>query len=745
MAKNYLDIEASGELVKKSIEEICYIISQNGEESNGKYFQFYYDTETAHEDPLDAVSIKLVDIEIPEFPEIPDIPEIPEIPGINGERGQLLISNGEEWVENSNIYYMPFTTEENTILRLGPDLISNTTEEQRLKNSLIITGNSSASIDEPIWSTEGDSSRLDREDKTTYKMVLSNAAQATFQDKSNTFFGGEALTAIDEDSRLTLHGGKLDLTRGSSDEAPEVFIHGDSIIHIDNGEVFKENIIDSVKVIATADKQEYINNGLSLNGIEVNYEMPEGWESIEHLKAMGYTYGGATGSFPDEYTYRQETTYQLKETVFDKYSYDGEASMRGEHRTELILRDRGKIHVYEGGGLRLFGSSLLEASGDAKLKMDGNARFLCEDNADIKVSENSDIHINNAGVLRVQSQFDNKGSVVCINDGSAIIMNGDENGSPCLHCGNTEFNFCGTASYGAYVDRYNEKELPYVGSSGDLQIKIKNKTQIYCDGQGENYIKISSDSDKRVDLQYLGNCFTQMTGNAHSEIHDNSKFIMRGRYNAINSSRNPWNDGTSNGHNNDNWIRPIKPSDSPVIGMYDVAQFTMRGVWNYDEGPVSTTASIRFNDPTLTEINFTTISEMRENAPDTYELLKKARNSIEVMDWIDDNGTNQTQITSAVLSDGGFEIKVTKYKYSKIPYEWNAYLEKLEGQPVLEVIENSDVRIRGNSELKLTDYSIIANENGITFKDNTDEVTFSMTELKQLKALLTNSSIEGSD
>ena len=114
MNNNYLDIEANGNVVKKSIEEICHNISQNVLENNGKFFKLKVDTENTYEDELDAVSIVL------ENPE--------EKQKIEEERGKILVANGFNWTTSSELYIFKqdLLDEDNNFLGLnyviGPDL-----------------------------------------------------------------------------------------------------------------------------------------------------------------------------------------------------------------------------------------------------------------------------------------------------------------------------------------------------------------------------------------------------------------------------------------------------------------------------------------------------------------------------------------------------------------------------------------------------------------------------------------------
>ena len=190
MSKNYLDIAANGNLVKKSIEELCFAISQNPEENSGKYFRLRYDTENEHTNELDRVSIVLEAIK-------------PEMPKINGKLGQILINDGNNWITPSEIFFSSNETE----TRVGPSLIDTS------KKSFVLNGN-------PLFKTKEDGSLRDNE---TFKFSLNDFA--------NVSFGGENLSVLDGSSQLILHdSSKLNLTRNS-----QIFAHGPVQLHIDDG------------------------------------------------------------------------------------------------------------------------------------------------------------------------------------------------------------------------------------------------------------------------------------------------------------------------------------------------------------------------------------------------------------------------------------------------------------------------------------------------------------------------------
>lgn len=86
---------------------------------------------------------------------------------------------------------------------------------------------------------------------------------------------------------------------------------------------------------------------------------------------------------------------------------------------------------------------------------------------------------------------------------------------------------------------------------------------------------------ENAQFRMSNNSFTQMTGESHSEMHDDSIFIMRGvpldYYKK--PTIKPWADGNFMG-----WTRPIeKRGNGPVTELYDKSQILIRGKWDTTE------------------------------------------------------------------------------------------------------------------------------------------------------------------
>jgi hypothetical protein len=331
-----------------------------------------------------------------------------------------------------------------------------------------------------------------------------------------------------------------------------------------------------------------------------------------------------------------------------------------------------------------------------------------------------------------------------MNGGGTIIFNANEVGNikydPLLLASPNSFIFNGQGATGRVGNKPSITNWNFDGQyslkpeNRNPRIQIADETMIIVDaarGSGANYIKIGAGEDQLLQLHLTGNIFQQMSGNAHSEIHDDSKLIMRGPL----GSNQPWLDGVQyGGHCDRDWRRPILQDNSPVLGMYDVSQFIMRGTWNTDDDWTLNNFEITLGDwdaalPLPTSV---------EDLPEEFKQKLFIGNMTKIRDYTDEDGNILTTFTLT-----GTNLKVANYEYSTKPLDWKEHIDKIEDQPVVEIIENADIRVYGNSELKLINYSIIANSEGFTFKDNTigEEVSFSISELKELKKLLTGATI----
>lgn len=671
---NYLDIYATGAEIKKVLEEMVKALTFNVEENNNKFFALKVNSNEVFDDPLNSVSIELL-----------DIPE--NIKTLDGEYGQLIINDGFNWGEGSQLYTSNFLTgdiEDGNYeeVRLGLDLITDNSTKKRL----VLSGNAKSI---PAMNSNGTTEEnIKINDELTFKMVLANNSKmnfkdwskATFSGKSNVLFTDNSLVVLDNDTRFTMHdNAKMDITGET-----EVFIHDSTKIHIDGEEEFASNVLihgpatfnmsgSSWSIKTVAYKLSYSDIGgkpdpdLTIEEI-MNHPLTtiqiisSGYDSIEEILADGYKLDeiGELNKYSSYYYIR--VNYGKKQKLSGNNIY-----LPDIKEPTFEMKDKGYLGILDSAALHVAGSSLMT--------LDSNSRFMMADAAQVMLRGGSQIYMNNSAslVLEGVSGLNMRGSAgIHMNAGGQIVFNctDDYQYSPYFIADPNGITFSGQGSEGVDQNGFassllitpDDLKLENINASDNnpfITIKDSSTLMVTPEKNGINYINISAAQDKIVQLYFLGNVFNQMTGNSHSEIHDNSKFIMRGPLNGL----TPWQDGIRNGHNNEDWIRPIKPNNSPVFGMYDTSQFIMRGIWNID--------------------------------PETK------------------------------------------------PEDWDENIKKIDGQPLMEIIENAEVRITGESVFKMTDFIIEATSEGISFSDGTEDntVSFSISELKELKKFLSNTDI----
>lgn len=664
MAENYLDLEATAIQVKKGIEEIVGILTDNIRENNNKFIALELDEDGLPDDPtedelLERTSLVLKTIEV----------ESSEQKPIESALNEMLIGDGNNWTKKSNWF-----------IREG--VVEGTSFHDQIESTdSFIFGTKSANpaISSLIFSDGIDSDLTDFYDSNLFQ--IGEKSNFIIRNKSDVKIGRivDSENLSPDYTRVHIFdGAKVDLDGGRSYGkygSPEVYMHGNVKIHIGDGRNLGPNF-------------------------DLNY----------------------TGNNPIGNWIKTPT-----------------------------------VHMYDKAYLSMNQGSSIVASNTAQANFfAGVFRMETAKNPTDYVYSPCFSMTGRSSVLMNGDEIDGQpGPCLCMNGRGHIVFNAKNpaNGSgwsmldPYLLAEPTSFIFIGQGSSGTEsggtltqtpceIKKYFGGKSSLSPANKNPQIKIANESMIVIDtaDNGANWIKISAGEDKLIELVLTGNIFQQMSGNAHSEIHDDSKLIMRG---PLSEDKKAWEDGLGeqdNGHCGRDWRRPILPDNSPVFGMYDISQFAMRGVWDLDNIWNTRTTTFYISDWD------TTLSTPKSMAEIPQEYLQQLANynMNKVRDLVDENGNILTQFTVS-----GTTLEIYNFEYSTMPANWNEHIQKIEDQPVVEIIENADVRIYGNSELKLTNYSIIANSEGFTFKDNNtgDYEIFSMENLKQLKKLLENSTI----
>ena len=626
--KNYLDLEPTAAQIKKSIEEIVEKLTENVVENKDKIFTLKVDTGNIPQnfngaltdDMLDKVKIRLQTVSA--------------ISPVEGKIGQMIMSDGNNWIRKSEFYTSLFTCgnqEEGgyTEVRFGPDLIDGPNIQGRPISRLVLSGNPLSLKDKESVSTI-EAEKIKQADEKTFKMVIAETAKATFKNNSNFSVDSKGLHFAADNSnwsinRFTLTGGaNMDVT-GDASGSPQVYIHGKCFLNLDRG----------------YNPSSKINNYTGNNAVISSLE-------------------GAT----------------------------------------IAIHDKAMLAMSEG--------AYLTASDMAKVYFEGNSIFKTANNAEAYFEKDSKLHMQgghivmNAGTLLFSPEYYKP--CICMNGGGQIVFNAysdplssrpDTEYDPYLIANPTSFIFLGQGSSGSVTNSSGTQNpsspiSEFWGPSSlkparrNPQIQIADETMIIIDaamGGGSNYLKIGACRG--------GQTQTHILDNTHLELRQNSIISLRGEYQY--SQNGPIGDFPI--------TRQYGSPDGTgsMLTMYDNAVFIMRSEWpEYQTSDYSGKKDHRGGD--LSETTWKTDLDFwkRDGSP----LFGMVGNSV-------------LKLQNAAIIDMNTGSSINM---------------------------NSSASITMNaSSINLNNGKIAVNEQGITFEQGENSITFTFSELEQLKALITPS------
>ena len=625
--KNYLDLEPTAAQVKKSIEEIVEKLTKNVVENKDKIFTLKVDTGNIPQnfngaltdDMLDKVKIRLQTVSA--------------ISPVGGKIGQMIMSDGNNWIRKSEFYTSLFTTENSeeggyTEVRFGPDLIDDPNIQGRPISRLVLSGNPLSLKDKESVSTI-EAEKIKQADEKTFKMVIAETAKAKFKNNSNFSVDSNGLHFAADNSnwsvnRFTLTGGaNMDVT-GDASGSPQVYIHGKCFLNLDSG------------YNPSSKKNNYTGDNAVISGLE-----------------------GAT----------------------------------------IAMHDKAMLAMSEG--------AYLEASDIAKVYFEGNSIFKTADNAEAYFEKDSKLHMQgghimmNAGTLLFSPEYYKP--CICMNGGGQIVFNAysseislpDTGYDPYLIANPTSFIFLGQGSKGSETNSSGTQNPSFPISDlwgpsylkparRNPQIQIADETMIIIDaatGGGSNYLKIGACRG--------GQTQTHILDNTHLELRQNSIISLRGKYQY--SENGPIGDFPI--------TRQYGSPDGTgsMLTMYDNAVFIMRSEWpEYQTSDYSNKKDHRGGN--LSETTWKTDLDF----------------------WKIDGSPLFGMVGNSVL--------------------------KLQNAAIIDMNTGSSINMNSNasitmnaSSINLNNGKIAVNEQGITFEQGENSITFTFSELEQLKALITPS------
>ena len=635
--KNYLDLESTAAQVKKSIEEIVEKLTENVVENKDKIFTLKVDTGNIPQnfngaltdDMLDKVKIRLQTVSA--------------ISPVEGKIGQMIMSDGNNWIGKSEFYTSLFTCgnqEEGayTEVRFGPDLIDDPNIHGRPISRLVLSGNPLSLEDKESYSTIV-AEKIKQADAKTFKMVIAETAKATFKNNSNFSVDSNGLHFAADNSnwsvnRFTLTGGaNMDVT-GDASGSPQVYIHGNCFLNLDSG----------------YNPSSKIYNYTGINAVISSLE-------------------GAT----------------------------------------IAIHDKAMLAMSEG--------AYLTASDMAKVYFEGNSIFKTANNAEAYFEKDSKLHMQgghivmNAGTLLFSPEYYKP--CICMNGGGQIVFNAyrdplssrpDTEYDPYLIANPTSFIFLGQGSSGSVTNSSGTQNpsspiTEFWGPSSlkparrNPQIQIADETMIIIDaaeGGGSNYLKIGACGG--------GQTQTHILDNTHLELRQNSIISLRGKYQDHECPRRdfgPIGDFpiTRQYGTTDDWGLP--DGTGSMLTMYDNAVFIMRSEWpEYQTSDYSGKKDHRGGD--LSETTWKTDLDF----------------------WKIDGSPLFGMVGNSVL--------------------------KLQNAAIIDMNTGSSINMNSSasitmnaSSINLNNGKIAVNEQGITFEQGENSITFTFSELEQLKALIT--------
>ena len=690
--KIYLDLEPTAAQVKKSIEEIVEKLTEDVVENKDKIFTLEVDTENMPEgfdgaltdEMLDKVKIRLKTVSA--------------ISPVEGKLGQMIMSDGDEWIKKSEFYTSLFSysnPEEGdyTEVRFGPDLIDNPNIDNRPISRLVLSGNPLSLKDKNSSAATPWAIRTEQADAKTFKMVIANTAKATFRNSSNVMFRDNA-NAIFRDNAIVGFKNNINFTADNNG------------LHFSSDNNWGG---DDVRVTIT-----------DLAKIDVTGRYKEGLETYPriyiHDAANINIDGGVTHSGIAELIMHGKCTINMNDGSGQYIPYTGPSGgYEGIDHATLKIQDKACLNMCKGAYIFASDTATTYFEKNSKLYMQGG-QIIMDD-----------------GVLL----FHPYGCSPCINmnGGSHIVFNAtsgsdgyesNNNLDPYLIANPTSFIFLGQGSRGSAMDSsgYKYPCSPSVNFGGpssiqvgkrNPQIQIADDTMIIIDaatGGGSNYLKIGACGG--------GQTQTHILDNTHLELRQNSIISLRGK--CQDSKNGPIGDFPITRHNG--------PPDSTgsMLTMYDDAVFIMRSEWPEQVG------NSLYKDHrgrALSEDTWQTNLDFwkRSGSP----LFGMTGDSIFKMQ----KGALIDMNTSAKISmDEGSIISMTDG--TSINFE-NGSNVSMANSSSINLDTGSNVSMENGSSINLNNGKIAINEQGITFEQGENSITFTFSELEQLKALISPS------
>lgn len=566
--------------------------------------------------------------------------------------------------------------------------------------------------------------------------------------ENNALFGDTSLTAIDGHARLTLHGSpRVDIT-GSDNEtsavseyndnntSPEIYIHDHVMINIDSSK---------------------------------NSSEPENMTEIK-------IHGGVLIDL-------------CQGSEIGRWGYHKDCGMYGHGGPIIKMGSKAAVVINDGSLIHTEGTSELFMAADSRFIMSGIGGYPYDN------SGGGTFEMLGRPYFKMQHYYDgNTSPTFEMNGGGSLIFNGSggKGGKkPMLLCepkalffsgqicdgipqdsnGNRDADHSGfnrmsdQLAYGLnpMLNKYGNKISGwYLPSDQDNPILyIANNSKVHVEGQSGSSVdvRIGPNTNEVFKALLSGNTFIQTTGTPHMEFHNGSTIIMRG---PLESGKAAWEDSTyfvkwnksskclmGDGTNvtygpygsRNPSMRPVLPTISEEKGahvaFYDEPIVVIRGTWSdtkVSNNVTYTTSWLKTKWKEIGTANVKLRSLSKSCQKEIEQLITSYYGSSYGEDRCKFDFDNCLVRQSAQYPYSG-TAKEWRYTVVGINYEvappkgWNPHIDKNANNPYIEITDSSEVKLSQN-------FSIIGNNNGVTFSNGTKSIDFSFAELEKMKRLL---------
>lgn len=594
---------------------------------------------------------------------------------------------------------------------------------------------------------------------------MSGFGDFNMHDSSQVHLDNRAIFDMHGNSHICINKGKIFFNESSVADTPEILMNTGRIAFNSGGKFnndYPQILMNCGRIEFNPDyslEEDAPQIILNCGRIEFNPEQGKAPEIVMNGYSKINTGGAFNGS---EYKYAEVFLWggniQTTAKWSDQDTYNGEVNPgncpSSVDLPTVLLQGRPKVHISGGSTMLMHQGAEIGIFGRGKLGMD--------DHSTIDMTGGSKLIMNN------------NGTTASLDDSPVIMMS--PNQYTIASIGANEYGNVTNSAKTPIEDPFTYFRFP--------ALRFSNGSRIFMEVEdgGQAFIRIGDDSLGYVKhtnvLGYIcGQTFFKFSDFSHTELTDNSVLIFRGR--DKNTSTYPWRDGAQyeKYHNNTIWRKAYDrqwnqqaTTTGPDFEVYDESVIRLRGVIDIDgsnfiknyrvgdftdvkgNSPTSKAATSLWEDTTegkkisyenldeqSKEYLCRTVIEYYKNLNETEKTQYKQTGEYKLLTEItydSEGGTYNAPADFTIyckLNSGEQKCYVLLKEERS---DWKPYATKREDSPMVEIIENAEIRQHGNTKFILVENNTTIGEEeyleGLTIKIGNESAHFTMAKLKEL-------------